>query len=141
MIEVEGFSVDLVTLIADRHCSSMIASALQLAHCAPIDCFVILCSHGRIPKARPRRSGLYVDYAGAPPQRKYMLGRFSPIRGDHVLAQAWEERSPVRGESYVPYRSDKYMPCYCEAKPMGPFVAGILSFEEPVPQGQMPLPL
>lgn len=140
-IQAEGFCVDLIELIADRHGSSLIASALQLAHCAPVDCFVVLCSHGLVPKVRPRRSSLYVDYAGASPQRKYMLARFSPVRSDHVLAQAWEECGPVQGESYVPYRSGKYMPCYCEAKPVGPFVAGILSFEELVPPGQMSLPL
>jgi hypothetical protein len=140
-IEAEGFSVGLVELIAKRHGSSLIASALQLAHCAPVDCFVVLCSYGLIPKARPYRAGLYVDYVGAPARRKYMLARYSPVRSDHVLAEAWEERRGARGDTYVPYRSGKYMPCYCEAKPMGPFVAGILSFEELVPQGQMSLPL
>jgi hypothetical protein len=140
-IQSEGFCVDLVELIADRHSSSLIASALQLAHCAPVDCFVVLCSHGLVPKARPRRTGLYVDYVGAPPRRKYMLARYSPVRSDHVLAEAWKERGGVRGETYVPYRSGRFMPCYCEAKPLGPFVAGILSFEEPAPRGQMSLPL
>lgn len=139
-IRAEGFSVDLVELIAKRHGTSIIASALQLAHCAPIDCFVVLCSHGPIPKARPQRSGLYVDYVGAPARRKYMLARFSPVRGDHVLAHAREERGLTEGKSYVPYPSGKYMPCYCEAKPLGPFVVGILSLENPVPQGQMSLP-
>jgi hypothetical protein len=33
------------------------------------------------------------------------------------------------------------MPCYCEVKQVGSFVAGILSFEGPVPPGQMSLPL
>jgi hypothetical protein len=140
-IQSEGCWVGLIELIADRHGSSLIASALQLAHCAPVDCFVVLCSYGPVSKIRSRRSGLYVDYAGASPQRKYMLARFSPVRSDHVLAQAWEECGPAQGESYVPYRSGKYMPCYCEAKPVGPFTAGILYFEDPVPQGQMSLPL
>jgi hypothetical protein len=141
MIRSQGFCVDLVGLIADRHGSSLIASALQLAQCAPVDCFVVLCSHGLVPKTRPRLTGLYVDYVGAPTRRKYMLARYSPVRGDHVLAKAWVEQSDAKGETYVPYRSGKYMPCYCEAKQVGSFVAGILSFEEPVPPGQMSLPL
>lgn len=138
-IRDEGFSVDLIELIAERHGASIIASALQLAHCAPVDCFVVLCSHGLTARSQPRCRGLYVDYVGAPPCRKYPLARFSPVRGDHVLAHAWEDRSLASGKTYVPYPSGKYMPCHCEAKPLGPFVAGILSFEEPAPQGQMSL--
>lgn len=139
-IEAEGFSVDLIELVAKRHGASLIASALQLAHCAPVDCFVVLCSYGLTPKARPRRTSLYVDYVGASPRRKYMLARYSPIRSNHVLAEAWQGQRIARGETYVPYRSGKYMPCYCEAKPVGSFVTGILYFEDPVPQGQMSLP-
>jgi hypothetical protein len=140
-IRSEGFSVSLIGLIADCHGSSLIAAALQLAHCAPVDCFVVLCSHGPVPKARPRQFGLYVDYVGAPERRKYMLARYSPVRRDHVLAEAWEEQRAARGDTYVAYPSGKFMPCYCEAEPLGPFLAGILSFEEPAPDGQMTLPL
>src|SRR5215218_10668200 len=42
LIRTEGFSVDLIEGIAARHGASLIASALQLAHCAPADCFVVL---------------------------------------------------------------------------------------------------
>lgn len=137
VIRDEGFSVGLIGLTAERHGASIIASALQLAYCAPVDCFVVLCSYGLVPKGWPRRRGLYVDYIGAPPRRKFMLARFSPVRGDHVLAHAREDRAPAEGKTYVPYPSGKYMPCHCEARPLGSFVAGILSFEEPAPQGQM----
>ncbi len=136
-IRNEGFSVDLIELLAGRHGASIIASALQLAHCAPVDCFVVLCAHGPIPRGWPRRRGLYVDYVGAPPQRKYMLARFSPVRADHVLADARKARTFAEGKTYVPFPSGNYMPCYCEAKPLGPFVAGILLFGEVPPQGQM----
>lgn len=118
-IRSEGFSIDLVGLIAERHGSSLIASALQLAHCAPVECYVVLCSHGYAPGGRSRQQrGLYVDYAGASPTREYPLGRFSPVGGDHVLARAREDHGPAQGETYVPFRSGKYMPCYCEAKPL-----------------------
>lgn len=137
LISAKSFSVDLVEDIADTHGSSVIASALQLAHCAPVDCFVVLCSEGVIPKWKPRRRGLYADYVGAPPRRKFILRRFSPIQGDHVLAQAFKDQRVVAGETYVPYPSKNYMPCYCEAKPLGPFIAGILYFEKPPPQEQM----
>ena len=136
-IRAEGLSVDLIETMANRHGSSLIASALQLAHCAPVDCLVVLCSYGPIPKYWPRSLGLYVDYVGAWPRRKYPLARFSPVGGDHVLAHAWEESRRTEGKAYVPYKSGKREPAYCEAKPLGPFVAGILSFQEPAPQGQM----
>ncbi len=138
-IRSEGFSIDLVELIAERHGASLIASALQLAHCAPVECYVVLCYHGPVPGMRSCHRGLYVDYAGASPTRGYPLARFSPIPGDHVLSHAWADGSFVGGKSCVPFRSRKYMPCYCEAKPLGPFVAGILSFgNSAAPKGQMP---
>jgi len=66
-----------------------------------------------------------------------MLARYSPVRADHILFHAWKARERTEGNTYVPYPSGKYMPCYCEAKLSGPFVAGILSFEESAPKGQM----
>lgn len=72
-IRTEGFSVGLVGLVAEKHGASLIASTLQLAHCAPVECYVVLCSYGHMPRSRPRRRGLYVDYAGASPTRRYPL--------------------------------------------------------------------
>jgi hypothetical protein len=140
-IRAETFSVDLVGIIAERHGASLIASALQLAHCAPVECYVVLCSHGSVPRIRPRRRGLYVDYAGASPTRRYPLARFSPVPGDHILAYAWKDQDFAEGASSVPFRSGGYMPCHCEARPLGSFVAGILSFEKPPPEGQLSLNL
>jgi hypothetical protein len=137
-IRTETFSVYLVGIIAERHGASLIASALQLAHCAPVECYVVLCSHGSVPRSRPRRRSLYVDYAGASPTRRYPLARFSPVPGDHVLVHAWKDQGFAEGASNVPFRSGRYMPCHCEAKPLGPFVAGILSFgNAAAPPGQM----
>jgi hypothetical protein len=97
-IRVEGFSVELVGLVAERHGASLIASALQLAHCAPVECYVVLCSHGPIPRSWPRRRGLYVDYAGASPTRRYPLARFSSVPVDHVLSHARKERCRTEGQ-------------------------------------------
>jgi hypothetical protein len=141
-IRTEGFSVDLVGLVAERHGASLIASAIQLAHCAPVECYVILCSYGPVPRSWPHRHGLYVDYAGASPTRKYPLARFSSVPSDHVLSYAREDRGRVEDASFVPFRSGKRMPCRCEAKPLGSFVAGILSFGNAAPPcGQMALDL
>lgn len=141
-VRTEGFSVGLVGLLAERHGASLIASALQLAHCAPVECYVVLCSYGPVPRSRPRRHGLYVDYAGASPTRRYPLARFSPVPPDHVLSHAREDRKRAEDASHVPFRSGKRMPCHCEAEPLGPFVAGILSFgNSAAPSGQMVLDL
>jgi hypothetical protein len=140
-ISEEGLNVDLIEILADRHGASLIASTLQLAHCAPVDCLVVLCSHGAIPRSWPPSTGLYTDYVGAWPRRRYPLARFSPVGSDHVLARAWQNRCRAEGRAYVPYRSGKREPAYCEAKPLGPFVAGILSFQEPPPKGQLTLDL
>lgn len=137
-IRTEGFSVDLVGLVAERHGASLIASALQIAHCAPVECYVVLCSYGPVPRSRPQQRGLYVDYAGASPTRRYPLARFSPVPGDHVLSHARKDQGFAEGKSHVPFRSGKCMPCHCEARPLGPFVAGILSFGNvAAPRGQM----
>ena len=137
-IRTEGFSVDLVGLVAERHGASLIASALQLAHCAPVECYVVLCSYGPVPRSRPQQRGLYVDYAGVSPTRTYPLARFSPVPGDHVLSHARKDQDFAEGRSHVPFRSGKRMPCHCEARPLGPFVAGILSFgSAAAPRGQM----
>jgi hypothetical protein len=137
-IRTEGFSVDLVGLVAERHGASLIASALQLAHCAPVECYVVLCSFGAIPRSRPRRRGLYVDYAGASPTRRYPLARFSPVPADHILSHLRDGRGRADGASYVPFPSGKRMPCNCEAEKLGSFVAGILSFgHAAAPRGQM----
>jgi hypothetical protein len=127
-IRAEGLSVGLVGLIAQRHNASLIASAIQLAHCAPVECYVVLCSYGPVPGGPSHYRGLYLDYVGASPTRRYPLARFSPVRSDHVLSRAREDRGAAEGDTYVPFRSGKRMPCHCEAEPLGPFVAGILSF-------------
>jgi hypothetical protein len=85
-----------------------------------------------------RRRGLYVDYAGASPTRRYPLARFSPVPDDHILAHVWKDKVFTEGASSVPFRSGGYMPCHCEARPLGPFVAGILSFgNAAAPRGQL----
>lgn len=144
-ISSEGFSVDLIELVAERHGASIAASAIQIARCAPIDCYVVICSHGRAPTSSPPHHGLYVEYAAAPSRTKYTLGRFSPVHGDNLLAQAWTDRDGVRGPSYVPFRSaarkppERRMECHCEAKRLGNRVLGLLLLEAPIPPGQLTL--
>lgn len=146
-IASEGFSVDLVELVAERHGASIVASAIQLARCAPVGCYVVICSHGLAPRSSPPHWGLFVEYAAAPTRVKYTLGRFSPVLGDNLLTQAWEGRGHVNGTSYVPFRSatrkrrEDRMECQCDAKRLGDRVLGILFLEAPAPPGQLALSL
>ncbi len=144
-IASEGFSVDLVDLVAERYGTSIIASAIQIARCAPVDCYVVICASGLAPRSSPPHHGLFVEYAAAPLRVKYTLGRFSPVHADNLLAHAWKGRNRVRGYSYVPFRSAAHKPlkgrmeCHCDAKRLGDRVLGILSLEALVSPDQLTL--
>jgi hypothetical protein len=144
-ISSDGFSVELVEFVAERHGASIVASAIQIARCAPVSCYVVICSYGLAPRSSPPHHGLFVEYAAASPQSKYTLGRFSPVQEDNLLVQAWESRGCVKGTSYVPFRSatrkrrENRMECLCDAKRLGDRVLGILFLEAPTPPGQLTL--
>lgn len=139
IIDERGFSVDLVQYIADHCGTSIIAAAIQLASCAPIDCYVVLCAYGPVPRWSPSQTALFVEYASASTQTKYPLARFTPIPSDHVLFQAWRDQVAAVGRSYVPFRSGKRQPCDCEARLIGERVVGLLALERPVPSNQLSL--
>ncbi len=142
-VRSHGFSVDLIELVADRHGASIVASAIQVARCAPVDCYVVVCAHGRAPGSSPPHPGLFVEYAAAPSRVRYPLVRFSHVHGDNLLAQAWRTGDRVAGITYVPFRSatrrrpERRMECRCDAKRLGDRVLGVLALEDPVPPGQL----
>jgi len=129
-VAVEGFTPHLVGLLADQAGVSLAAAAIQLAQCAPVECYVVLC--------HPGPAGLVVDYA--PTNGRYPLARSSPIPDDHPLARSWRARGPARGWSYVPFPSGKRIPCHCEATYRAGRVIGVLARERPVPRAQLALP-
>lgn len=143
----EGLSVNLIELISERHGASIVASAIQLARFAPVDCYVVVCSYGQAPKSSPPHRGLFVEYAAFPSRIKYTLGRFSPVYSDNLLVQAWQTHQRVQGPSYIPFRSaarkrsEDRMKCFCDAKRFGSRVLGMLLLEESVPSGQLALSL
>jgi hypothetical protein len=116
-ISSESFSVDLIELIAELHGASIVASTIQLARCAPVDCYSVICSHGRAPRSSPPHHGLFVEYAAAPSRVKYMLGRFNPVHSDNLLAQAWQSHDRVKGISYIP---SIFSEAPCEIRPEHP---------------------
>jgi len=129
-ITAEGVAPHLVGLLADRTGVSLAAAAIQLARCAPVECYVVLC--------RPGPAGLVVEYA--PTNGRYPLARSSPIPADHPLARSWRAREPAAGWSYVPFPSGKRIPCHCEATYRAGRVIGVLARERPVPRAQLALP-
>ncbi len=133
-IAAEGVAPHLVGFLADRAGVSLAAAAIQLARCAPMECYVVLC---RTVADDPTR--LVVDYA--PTNGRYPLARHTPIPDDHPLARSWQARGPVSGWSYVPFPSGKRIPCHCEATYRAGRAIGVLARERPVSRAQLALPL
>ena len=129
-VAAEGFTPHLVGLLAERAGVSFAAAAIQLAQCAPVECYVVLC--------HPGPAGLVVDYA--PTNGRYPLARSSPIPDDHPLARSWRAHGPAAGWSYVPFPSGKRIPCHCEATYRAGRVIGVLARERPVSRAQLALP-
>jgi hypothetical protein len=105
IIAQKGFSVDLVSHIAEHYNLSIMAAAIQLASCAPINWYIVLCAYARIPRWSSPRTELSVEYAGTSARNKYPLARFTPVPTDHVLYSAWRDGVAVDGPSYMPYKS------------------------------------
>jgi len=135
-IAAEGVTPDLVGLLADRTGVSLAAAAIQVAHCAPVECYVVLCG----PTDREDRGSVELIVEYAPTNGRYPLARSSPIPADHPLAHSWRARGPASGWSYVPFPSGKRLPCHCAATYRAGRVLGVLARERPVARAQLALP-
>ncbi len=129
-IAADGVTPQVVGLLADGAGVSLAAAAIQVAHGAPVECYVVLCG--------PGAAGLVVEYA--PTNGRYPLARSSPIPADHPLTRSWQARGPASGWSYVPFPSGKRVPCHCEVTYRAGRVIGVLARERPVPRAQLALP-
>ena len=120
------FNVELIPYAARYFRSSTIATAIQLAQVAPNSCITAVCEsiHDEPESSQTRFSSakgsstkqkLHIAYSALSPSTKYLLAKYTEIPGDHLINQAFSQTEPVEGESYVPFRSGKKMPCYCEA--------------------------
>jgi len=132
-IAADGVTPQVVGLLADQAGVSLAAAAIQVAHGAPVECYVVLC---RAASDGPER--LVVDYA--PTNGRYPLARSSPIPADHPLTRSWRARGSVAGWSYVPFPSGKRFPCHCAATYRAGRVIGVLAREQPVSRAQLALP-
>lgn len=126
LCEKKGFNVYLIPFAASYFKCSTIAATIQLAQVAPNKCITAICefaSNGctssetnlfneKYRSAKPR---LHVIYSALSPTAKYPLAKSTVIPIDHLIHDAFGQNNPVDGESYVPFRSGKKMPCHCEA--------------------------
>lgn len=137
LILQHGFSIDLIEPLAGLNGASIGAAAVQLAVCAPVDCYVVVCRHGVSPLP-PNTFGLYVEQAVRRADSRFPIARGTVIPQDHLFQQVWEDKMPLAGPSSVPFRSGKRYPCdYAEACMIGTQVVGILYLGVPPRKGQL----
>ena len=130
LYQEQGFNVRLIPFAANHFGSSPIATTIQLAQVAPNSCITAICEYGLMSNetALPQshffdrgeltpKPKLHVIYSTPSPITKYWLARNTNIPDNHLVHQAFSEAQTLEGESYVPFRSGKQMPCYCEALP------------------------
>ena len=120
------FNVELIPYAARYFKCSTIATTIQLAQVAPNSCITAVCelmhsdpesSQTRFSTAKDSsaKQKLHIVYSASSPSTKYVLAKYTEIPGDHLINQAFLQVQSVEGESYVPFRSGKKMPCHCEA--------------------------
>ena len=132
LFKEKGFNVELIPFAANYFESSTIATTIQLAQIAPNSCIIAICECELIPNETAQsqrhffyggnstpKPKLHVVYSASSPATKYWLARDTNIPDDHLIHQAFLEAQSLEGDSYVPFRSGKKMPCNCEALPDG----------------------
>lgn len=141
LIAEHGFSVDLVEQLAGSNGASIAAAAVQLAVCAPVDCYVAVCRYG-VSQLWPHGLGLYVEQAAMRAGMRYPWARGTIIPPGHLFHDVWQAKQPRSGPSSLPFRSGKRYPCeYAEAKLVGGQVVGILYLGHPPRRGHLGLNL
>ena len=125
-VENNDFNIRTIIEAANHFNSSLIASAIHFAAIAPHPCFVFICGCGPIPQDTSHQIRflgdscqtsikLHVLYFAKSASQKYHISRYTPIPKDHVIDVVYESKTFIGDKSYVPFRSGKKMPCYCEA--------------------------
>lgn len=150
LYEQKGFNVELILYAAHHFKSSTIAATIQLAQVAPNKCITAICEfvsndatsaqtklfNGKYYSAKRR---LHVVYSALSPTAKYPLAKNTVIPGDHLIHDAFLQDHPVEEESYVPFRSGKKMPCFCEALADGDRIYALFHLTPPLDPNQMSL--
>lgn len=122
------FNVKAIPFASRYFRASAIATTIQLAQIAPNSCISAVCEYGTLSNETPptqenlldvenvaRKPTLYVAYSASSPSTKYLLAKNTRIPEDHLIHRAFLNSEAIEEKSYVPFRSGKKMPCYCEA--------------------------
>lgn len=144
------FNVELIPYAARYFKSSVIATTIQLAQVAPNSCITAVCesipndtvssqTHLSDAEYHSRKQKLRIVYSSSSPATKYLLAKYTEIPGDHLINQAFLQTEPIEAESYVPFRSGKKMPCYCEALADGDRIYTLFHLTPPPNPDQMTL--
>lgn len=152
LYEEKGFNVELILYAAKLFKSSTIAATIQLVQVAPNQCITAICEFMQDKttlmqsqiinqKEKSRRRKLRVTYAASSPNVKYILAKNTVIPVDHLIYDAFEQDNLVEGKGYVPFRSGKKMPCYCEALADGNRVYVIFHLSPPTSTNKMQMNL
>ncbi len=150
LYEEKDFNVELILYAAKLFKSSTIAATIQLAQVAPNECITAICEFTQdkttlmqsqiiTQKEKSLKRKLHVSYAASSPNVKYMLAKNTVIPGDHLIQDAFLQDVPVEGKSYVPFRSGKKMPCYCEALADGDRIYALFHLTPPPNPDQLSL--
>lgn len=141
-INRSGFSIALIEELSAVHGSSVLATANQLATWAPMECYVVVCTHGR-SWLGSHNDCLHVEQAAKRPDMKYPLVRGSVIPQGHLFDQVWTSGQASSGPSIVPFRTGTKMKCvHGEARMIRSRVAGILYVKQrPLSKDQLSLGL
>ena len=152
LCEEKGFNVNTIPFAASYFRCSTIAATIQLAQIAPNQCITAICefiqdkttpSQFQIfnQEEKSLKQKLRVTYAASSPNVKYMLAKDTVIPNDHLIHDAFGQDNPVVGESYVPFRSGKKMPCQCEALADGDRVYVLFHLSSPTSTNKMQMNL
>ncbi|MDE0087572.1 MAG: XRE family transcriptional regulator, partial [Candidatus Poribacteria bacterium] len=144
------FNVELIPYAARYFGSSTVATTIQLAQVAPNSCITAVCelmhsdpkssqTHFSTAKDNSTKQKLHIVYSASSPATKYVLARYTVIPDDHLISEASLQTQPVEGESYVPFRSGKKMPCHCEALTDGDRIYALFHLTPPSNPDQLPL--
>lgn len=124
-----GFSIAHIEQLEEIYPASKIAIAIQMAHCATHQCYIVVCEYGLPPRRKEAQApsnllfenpqdspGLYVCYtAQSPSITKYSIARHTRIPKEHIIAIAYQQRTYIKGRDAIPFRSQTRWEVDCEA--------------------------
>ena len=143
VIKGENFSITLIKKLDLIFPASKPAIIFQLARAASHKCTFVIIDHGFISQSYDRQfdkllnipvSGAhyYILYSATSKRNKYRPARYTLIPKHHLLRNAFEEQSFIRGRDFIPYKNgnQKHI-CDCEAMYYQRRDFGLFNLEKP----------